>query len=134
MSVAPFVVRLARQFAAFFGVGVMAAIVHYGILIGLVELAGTAVIPATLTGYVVGGLVSYGLNRALTYDAQRSHAAAGWRFAIVAGIGFGLTWLLMGLIHERQGVPYLIAQIITTGIVLVWSFLAHKYWSFGDKA
>jgi putative flippase GtrA len=28
------------------------------------------------------------------------------------------------------GAPYLPAQLVTTGIVLVWSFLANKMWTF----
>lgn len=124
---------LLRQVVAFFGVGVIAAIAHYGMLIGLVETGAMAVIPATLVGYGLGGIVSYVLNRLMTFEATRSHRQAGWRFAVVAGVGFGLTWLLMSLIHGRWGVPYLVAQIITTGVVLVWSFLAHKYWSFGER-
>ncbi|MCA3631091.1 MAG: GtrA family protein, partial [Methylobacterium sp.] len=54
---------LLRQVVAFLGVGVIAAITHYGTLIALVETGAMAVIPATLVGYVVGGLVSYALNR-----------------------------------------------------------------------
>ena len=126
--------RLLRQFAAFFGVGVVAAIVHYGLLIGLVEWAGFAAVPATLAGYIAGGLVSYLLNRAFTYEAVRTHLDAGWRFAVVATVGFGLTWLLMALLTGLIGWHYLPAQLVTTGIVLIWSFLAHKYWSFGEKA
>jgi putative flippase GtrA len=126
--------RLIRQFMSFFGVGVAAAIVHYSVLIGLVELAVAPVIPATLAGYVCGGLLSYGLNRWLTYQSARSHAEAGWRFALVAGIGFVMTWGLMSLFHGQWSWPYLWAQVLTTGIVLVWSFLAHKFWSFGEKA
>jgi putative flippase GtrA len=122
-----------RQVIAFFGVGILAAITHYGTLIGFVETGLMRVIPATLLGYVLGGIVSYALNRMMTFEATRSHAQAGWRFAVVAGVGFGLTWLLMSLIHGRWGVPYLAAQVLTTGVVLVWSFLAHKYWSFGDS-
>ena len=121
-----------RQVTAFFGVGILAAITHYGTLIGLVETGAMAVIPATLVGYGLGGIVSYALNRLMTFEATRSHAEAGWRFAVVAGVGFVLTWLLMSLIHGRWGVPYLAAQLVTTGIVLVWSFLAHKYWSFAE--
>jgi putative flippase GtrA len=125
--------RLLRQFIAFFGVGLVAALVHYGVLIWLVEMEGMPVVPATLAGYVLGGFVSYMLNRWVIFGTHRSHAEAGWRFAIVAGVGFFLTGGLMGLIHTRWGLPYLAAQVLTTGIVLVWSFLAHKYWSFGDK-
>ena len=122
--------RLAGQFAAFTGVGVVAAIVHYGLLVGLVEVGGVRPVPATLAGYVVGGVVSYILNRRHTFDSGRSHAQAGWRFAFVAGIGFLLTGLLMHVLHVRLGVPYLQDQVLTTGVVLFWSFLANRFWTF----
>jgi putative flippase GtrA len=121
------------QVLAFAGVGVVAAAVHFGLLIGLVELAGWAAVPATLMGYVGGGLVSYGLNRRHTYRSDRPHGEAGWRFAVVAGVGFGLTWLSMALLHGRLGLQYVLAQVLTTGLVLVWSFLAHKVWTFGKS-
>jgi putative flippase GtrA len=123
-------VKLAAQIAAFMGVGVFAAIVHYGLLIGLVELGRWSAVPATLVGYVGGGIVSYWLNRRHTYRSDRPHEEAGWRFAVVAGVGFGLTWLSMALLHDRLGLQYMLAQIITTLIVMAWSFVAHKYWSF----
>lgn len=128
------VAHFLRQFVAFFGVGVIAAIVHYGLLYLLVEAFFYDPVSAALAGYVAGGLVSYVLNRLYTYEAQRGHLEAGWRFGVVAAIGFVLTWLLMGLFHTRLGWHYLLAQVATTGIVLVWSFVAHKYWSFKDNS
>jgi len=124
---------LLGQFSRFFRVGLAAAVVHYGLLVGLVELAKAQPVPATLAGYVAGGLVSYGLNRLLTYESRRGHADAGWRFAVVAGAGFLCTWGLMQLFVERLGLPYLPAQLVTTGIVLVWSFFAHKLFTFGES-
>ena len=121
---------LLRQFSAFFGVGVIAAIVHYSVLIAGVEWAGLRAVPATLAGYIFGGVVSYILNRRHTYRSDRPHDEAGWRFAVVAGVGFVITYALMSLFVEHWALPYLPAQVITTGIVLVWSFFAHKYWSF----
>lgn len=124
-----------RQMAMFYGVGIASAIVHYGTLIGLVELAGWRPVPATLVGYVTGGVTSYLLNRWLTYETQRSHAEAGWRFAIVAGIGFLLTWGLMHVLTEILPYKrwYLLMQILTTHLVMIWSFAAHKYFSFGER-
>lgn len=119
------------QFAAFSGVGMVAALVHYGLLIALVEGSGMAPVPATLAGYVAGGIVSYLLNRRLTYASNRPHAEAGWRFAMVAGVGFLLTWGLMHVFTVRFGLPYLPMQVVTTGIVLFWSFLANRFWTFG---
>lgn len=121
---------LLRQIAGFAGAGVFAAIAHYGVLIGLVEIAGLAPVPATLAGYVCGGVVSYALMRTHAFASARPHAQAGWRFAVVACVGFLLTGAIMALLTGRLGAPYLPAQLLTTAIVLVWSFAAHKWWTF----
>ena len=118
------------QFAAFFGVGLAAAVVHYGLLVGLVEGGVADPVPATLAGYLAGGLVSYALNRRHTYRSRRPHAEAGWRFAVVALVGFGLTGVLMHALTRSLHIPYLPAQVVTTGIVLLWSFAAHRIWTF----
>jgi putative flippase GtrA len=122
---------LTRQLGAFAGVGILAAVVHYGLLIGLVEGHYAAPVGATLTGYVAGGVVSYLLNRRLTYASDRAHREAVWRFTLVAFVGFLLTWLFMQVLTGWLHAPYLPAQLATTGIVLVWSFIAHKLWTFG---
>jgi putative flippase GtrA len=121
---------LARQFTAFFGVGLVAAVAHYGLLVALVEGGGLHPVPATLAGYVAGGLVSYALNRRHTYTSRRPHREATWRFALVALVGFLLTWLFMYAFTIWLGAPYLPAQLVTTGIVMLWSFLAHRAWTF----
>ena len=121
---------LSRQFSAFAVVGLFAAVAHYGSLVTLVEGFGWQAVPATLVGYVAGGIVSYLLNRRHTFASDRPHEEATWRFAAVAGVGFGLTWVFMHLLHDRAGIQYLLAQLVTTGIVLVWSFAANKFWTF----
>ena len=123
---------LARQVSAFFGVGIAAAIVHYGLLVSLVEGYRMDAVRATLVGYVGGGIVSYLLNRRHTYASDRPHREASWRFALVALVGFGLTWAFMALFVRAFGAPYLPAQVVTTAIVLVWSFVAHKLWTFRE--
>ena len=123
---------LLRQISAFAGVGLLAAIVHYGVLIGLVEGVRADPVPATLAGYVAGGVLSYALNRRHTYASERPHAEATWRFALVAFVGFLLTGALMHAFTRWFGTPYLPAQLVTTGIVLVWSFGANRVWTFGE--
>lgn len=121
---------LARQFATFSGVGVVAAVAHFGVLILLVEAAGIDAVQAALAGYVAGGVVSYGLNRRLTYRSDRPHREATWRFTLVTVVGFFITWALMAAFTRGLGLPYLPAQLATTGVVLFWSFIAHKLWTF----
>jgi putative flippase GtrA len=125
--------RLLRQFKRFFGVGVLAALVHYGLLIYLVEWRKMDPLLSTMAGYLAGGVLSYILNRLLTYDAERGHLDAGWRFAVVALIGLGVTTLLMAVFLRVLDWHYIPSQVLTTGIVLLWSFFAHKYWSFRDR-
>src|SRR5688572_15962345 len=105
MRSSPRIAPLTRQFASFSGVGLAAAAVHYGFLIGLVEAGGVDPVLATLIGYVGGGVVSYALNRRLTYASTRPHAEAGWRFVVVAAVGFLLTGLFMHVFTRWLGAP-----------------------------
>lgn len=126
--------RQTRQLLAYVFAGGLTAVAHYGVLVGLVELAHVDPVPATLAGFIVGAVVSYLLNRWMTFDATHSHAQATWRFALIAAGGFVLTWVLMHLFVARFGLPYLPMQFVTTGFVMVFSFLGHKFFSFADRA
>lgn len=126
--------RQFRQLLAYVVAGGITAVAHYAMLIGLVELAAVDPVPATLAGFGLGAVVSYSLNRWLTFDATRSHAQAGWRFAVIAAGGFVLTGMLMHLFVARAGLPYLPMQFVTTSIVMAFSFLGHKFFSFADRA
>jgi putative flippase GtrA len=121
---------LTRQMSAFAIVGVFAVVAHYGALIALVEWFGWRPVPATLVGYLCGGVTSYWLNRRHTFESERSHRDAIWRFSLVAGAGFLMTWALMALLVDRLDAPYLAAQLATTGVVQFWSFIGNKLWTF----
>lgn len=119
---------------SFVGVGSLSTAFHYAILIGLVQLAGVRPVPAALCGSIVGATISYWLNRRHTFESDRPHEEAVWRFAFVAGVAFLLTYLLMHQAVDGWHVPYLIAQVGTTLIVMVWSFLGNRLWTFRASA
>lgn len=123
----------ARQLVSYGWIGLVTAIAHYATLVGLVELVAVKPVPATLAGFVVGAGVSYTLNRRFTFATDRSHAEAGWRFVVIAGLGFAATWALMALFVNRLELPYLPMQLVTTILVMAISFTGHKFWSFGEK-
>src|SRR5829696_2192977 len=89
-----------RQIGAFFGVSLAATLVHYAVLVGLVEGFAVRPVPAALAGYVCGGGGSYFLNRSRTFASDRPHVEAGWRFAAVMGVGFCLTFVVMKLLVD----------------------------------
>jgi putative flippase GtrA len=122
--------RLFRQFSSFAGVGLVATTAHYCVLIGLVEIAGAQAAPAAVAGSAVGALISYSLNRRHTFRSNLPHRRAGARFAVVASVGLALTYLFMTALVGFCGAPYLLAQVATTGVVVLWTFAAHRIWTF----
>lgn len=122
--------QLFRQLSSFAGVGVLATALHYGMLVGLVEGARIGAPAAAFAGSVAGALLSYVLNRRHTFRSARPHRRAGTRFALVALGAAMLTYLLMQLFVNGFGAPYIPAQIVTTGLVMIWTFLAHRGWTF----
>ena len=100
------------------------------LLVAMVQLLHVPPVPSALTGFVCGGLLSYVLNRRHTFGSERPHEQAAWRFALVAGVAFVLTWVAMQLFVERWHAPYLPAQAGTTGLVMIWTFAANRLWTF----
>ena len=124
---------LAVQFGTFVGVGVAAAMAHFSVLFMLVEQELFGPVAASACGFVAGGVVSYLLNRRLTFAATRSHAGAVPRFALVAGGAFIVNAVLMDLLVHRLGVQYLLAQVVTTGINTFLTFTGHRLWAFAHR-
>lgn len=124
---------LAVEFGTFVGVGLAAAVAHFSTLFVLVEQDLLGPVAASACGFVTGGVVSYVLNRRLTFAATRSHAGAVPRFALVAGGAFILNAVLMDLLVHRLGVQYLLAQVVTTGINTFLTFTGHRLWAFAHQ-
>lgn len=121
---------LIRQLTSFVGVGVVCTLLHYVVLLILVQVFRASPVPSALCGFVCGGILSYSLNRKHTFGSERPHEQAAWRFALVAGVAFLLTYLFMRQMVEVWKVPYLPAQVVTTGLVMIWTFAANRLWTF----
>ncbi len=122
-----------RQFLTFFGVGVAATITDWSVFFLLGRLFGVGPVPAALASYCCGGVISYTLNRAHTFDSDRTHMEAGWRFAVVMAVGFTLTGICVWLLADRLGADRMAARVFATGVVFFWNFGAHKMWTFAEK-
>ena len=123
---------LVEQFARFCGVGVLAAVAHYGALILLVAGFGAPPVPASLAGYLAGGVLSYLLNYSWVFDSDKAHRAAAPQFFAVAAVGFVLTGLVMAALTGPPALHWLLAQVLTTCVVMLWSFAANRFWTFGS--
>jgi putative flippase GtrA len=116
--------------AKFLGASGLATAFQYALLVVLVELWGVSAVPASLAAYSGGSGLNYWLRRGFVFRSQARHRRAVPRYLLVAGIGLGLTGLMMQFGVHDLGLPYPLAQVVATGVVLSWNFTAHRLWTF----
>ena len=124
--------ELLRQFGRFIGVGMASAIGHYGLLIALVQGLGVEPVRASAAGALLGAWINYALNYRYTFRSRKRHRESLSKFALVAVVGLALNTAFMWLGVERLQVHYLISQLATTALVMLWSFGANRCWTFED--
>ncbi|MEO1066893.1 MAG: GtrA family protein [Pseudomonadota bacterium] len=118
------------QFASFLAVGAVATLSHYVVLIAGVEGLAMSPVSASGLGAFVGAIVSYGLNRTLTFHSDRAHIEALPRFMTVALLALVANMSLMALLTGPAGLPYLLAQVIVTALLITITFGLNKIWTF----
>ncbi len=116
------------KFTAFALVGAIGTLAHYSILYALVEFYKINPIWGSGYGALAGLIINYVLNYSLTFKSRQSHTQTLPKFALIASIGFCLNIVLMALLTPH--LYYLYAQVLTTGVVLIWNFLANSFWTF----
>ncbi|AWI75772.1 polysaccharide biosynthesis protein GtrA [Parazoarcus communis] len=123
------------RFARFAAVGLVGTIAHYALLLALVEIGSVPPLAGSVAGFLLGAMVNYAINHRFVFRSGRAHAEALPRFMTVAGVGLCWNALLMYLLAELMGLHYLLAQILTTGLLLVWHYVGNAVWTFRrDKA
>jgi putative flippase GtrA len=123
-----------RQFLTFAGVGALATGIQYVILFLGVTFLGADPVAASTAGFALSALVNYLLNHRVTFRSELAHRRALPRFVTVVALGLVLTALLMDLGVHRLGLHYFPVQVATTGIVLLWNFIASRRWTFYDSS
>jgi putative flippase GtrA len=74
------------------------------------------------------------LNYRFTFRSTQRHRVAIPRFLGVAAAGMLVNSLIMALLTRGIGWHYLVAQVISTGIVLLSNFVGNRLWTFKERA
>lgn len=127
---AAFYARLLRQFIGFAAAGAVGTGAHFLTLIALVQLARIDAVAASVAGSLVGAGVNYVLSYHWVFRSRKPHHRALPQFLIVAGVGFALNAAIMALLVKAIALHYLLSQVLATGAVLGWNFLANRFWTF----
>lgn len=120
---------LAREMIRFALIGILATVIHYSILFGLVHGADVLPIIATTVGYAVSLVVSYVLNRRFTFHVATPIATSFAKFAVVYGVGMGLNaWIVDSLV--AMDAVLIAAQLAASTVVLFWNYLGARFVAF----
>ena len=126
--------RELRKFAIYCVVGVLATGMHYAVMIALIRWGGTTELFATCVGYVSGAFVKYPLNYGPVFDSREPHREAVPKFVLGCVIGFLMNGAVFAALFQFLGTHYMVAQVLTTGIVLFGNYLLARYWIFFTRS
>ena len=111
--------------------GGIATAVHYAVLLIGVEVFAFDAVPLAVTGALCGAIVSYLVNRHLTFSStsvRQLHAVA--RFMLVAIFGAALNGCLVWVGVSLLAWHYLAAQVVATILVLGLTYRLNRSWTF----
>ncbi|MFD2331278.1 GtrA family protein [Cohnella sp. GCM10020058] len=123
---------LRTRFIKYGLVGLLGTIVHFAILIILVEHFNIKPVPASAIGFVVVLLISFELNRKFTFkEAKRAsnlYTFAKYTITSVAGLALnsGIMYASVNLLSQS----YLFGQVCVTIVIPVFNYFLNRSWTF----
>lgn len=113
--------------------GSAAALTHLAVLVLLVELVGCPKTLASALGFAAATPVNYGLQHRFVFRRQGGHRRFFTRYLAVTAATMALNTALFVLFTDELGVPYLIAQTVTIGLVVLVNFLLNRHVTFATQ-
>ena len=116
-------------------VGLIALGVDLLVLYFLVHFGGVQKVVASVIASIVAGIVSYLLSTHWVFD-QRKFKNVGVEFllfTLIGALGLGINALIYWVFYHFVGVHYIVAKIISCGIVFLTNFFLRKYIIFFKK-
>ena len=137
------------RFLKFMGVGLIGAVVDFGIMNLLSKLLGMALVWAGTFSFICAIVSNFIWNRYWTYPDSRSRPISSQLFMFfvvnVAGLAIRLPILHfleppMRGIFERLALtiftPVFLGKNLTlavaVGVVMLWNFFINRYWTYND--
>jgi len=123
-----------ERFLWFIAIGAVSSLVDIGLLFILCEWIGIWYLPAAILSYCCGILVSYALNKVLTFhDTNRHYVRQFTTFSAIAVscllVNVSIVWLFVSLLSWN----YLAAKVLATICAVFWSYYGQSRITFGKN-
>jgi len=133
MANAASLLTLVKLVLRFLVSGGIATAVHWTALWGLILLQVDAVLASSI-GAFLGAIVNYLLQYFFTFKTKRQHKKALLAYAPAVLVSWLLNLVLFYSLYGDVFLDPLVAQVVTTGVVMVVNFLLYKKVVFRAKS
>ncbi len=132
--------RTIRQFLKFGVVGAIGSVVDFSVLIVLKEFLLLNLYVANTFSFSAAVFSNFLWNSIWTFRGtfrgRKRHRFIP--FLLVSILGLGINQVILYLAHETTGLDnyqygYLVAKVAATIVVMIWNFIANKYWTFREQ-
>jgi putative flippase GtrA len=121
---------LIAQFVKFGVVGVSNTLLSLAVYAVLVNGFGMWYLGASAIGYAVGMVNGFVWNRSWTFRGHVGDALTPLRWCVVQGFGLAANLGLVFVFVHNAGLGKLLGQVCATAIVVVFTFIANRAWTF----
>ena len=120
-------------FARYAFSGGTATLTHYLLLMGQVEVLEFNEIASTTIAYFISAVLHYLILYYWVFKSTEFHSKTLFRFCMFVFISLALNTLIFTFFLEILKLWYLFAQLITTLIVLFFSYFMNSRFTFGQR-
>ena len=120
-----------EHFLWFCFVGVISSLVDIGLLYYLCEYGGMGYIGAAILSYCTGILVSYSLNKILTFhDRTRNYLSQFTTFAAISLSCLMVNVTIIWILVEQASFNYMAAKVLATTCAFFWNYYGQSRFTF----
>jgi putative flippase GtrA len=121
--------------AWFLAVGVTATLVHWAVVVSLVEGTAAQPLSSNVVGWVAAVSVSFVGHHKLSFRGHGAPvAAAAWRFLLVSGAGFSVNQAAYAVLLSLTSKSYALLLGAVLAVVAVATYVASRWWVFTRRS
>jgi putative flippase GtrA len=111
-------------------VGVLTAVLHYGLLYVGVEALQLSATVASSLGFVVAVIFNYLMHYSWTFGEPAPHGRTLRRYLVMISCGFLINGAVMYAGVQWAALNYLLTQALALVVVVLWNFVMSNVWVF----
>lgn len=115
----------------FLAVGGLASLVHWTVVVALVEVDAARPLAANVAGWVVAFGISFAGHHLLSFRGHDTPAMlAARRFFVVSATGFVLNQAAYAVLISKTSVSYALLLVAVLAGVAAATYVASRWWAF----